>query len=158
MRMYDIYIRVSRLGERAEDDATEAYEEQCRDWAARHQLIVDEVENDTDVSGAVAVAERKLERLVQKVEAGDSDGIITPYLDRLGRDNIESCMVEKRVTDADGRLVAVKDGYDSTSPNSRLLFQLRAAIAEDGFRRVKANYQAAIDRKITRGEHIYKVP
>jgi DNA invertase Pin-like site-specific DNA recombinase len=156
--MYDIYIRISRLGERAEDEATEVYEEQCREWATLHDLIVDEVEEDTDVSGSVAVAERRLERLVQKVEAGESEGIITPYLDRLGRDNIESCMVEKRVTDAEGRLVAVKDGYDSNSPNSRLLFQMRAAIAEDGFRRVKANYQAAIDRKVARGEHIYKVP
>jgi site-specific DNA recombinase len=156
--MYDIYIRVSRLGERSEDEATEVYEEQCRDWAVKHDIVVDEVAEDTDVSGSVAVADRTLERLIQKVENGESEGILTPYLDRLGRDNIESCMVEKRVTDADGRLIAVKDGYDSISPNSRLLYQMRSAIAEDGFRRVKASYQAAIDRKIATGAHIYKPP
>ena len=40
--MYDIYIRVSRLGERAEDEATEVYEEKCRSWAVNHDIIVDE--------------------------------------------------------------------------------------------------------------------
>ena len=86
--MYDIYIRVSRLGDRTEDEATEVYEAQCRDWANRNAVSIDEVEEDTDVSGSVAVAERKLERLIQKVEAGESEGIVTPYLDRFGRDII----------------------------------------------------------------------
>ena len=48
--MYDIYIRVSRLGDRSEDEATEVYEEQCRDWAGRNGIVVDEVAEDTDVS------------------------------------------------------------------------------------------------------------
>src|SRR5882724_3998326 len=75
--MYDVYIRVSRLGDRTQDEATEVYEAQCRDWAGRTGISIDEVEEDTDVSGSVAVAERKLERLIQKVEAGESEGILT---------------------------------------------------------------------------------
>ena len=82
--MYDIYIRVSRLGERTEDEATEVYEAQCRDWANRNGISIDEVEEDTDVSGSVAVDERKLEHLIQKIEAGESEGIVTPYLDVSG--------------------------------------------------------------------------
>ncbi len=50
--MYDIYIRVSRLGDRTEDEATEVYEAQCRDWANRNGISIDEVEEDTDVSGS----------------------------------------------------------------------------------------------------------
>ena len=54
--MFDIYIRVSRLGERSEEEATEVYEAQCRAWAERAAVAVDLVEEDTEVSGATAVA------------------------------------------------------------------------------------------------------
>src|SRR6266699_3423840 len=95
--MFDVYIRVSRLGERSEDEATEVYEAQCRAWADRAGVAIDEVEEDADVSGSVAVAERKLERLVKKVEAGESEGILTPYLDRFGRDIIRGSVALKRI-------------------------------------------------------------
>lgn len=88
--MYDCYIRVSQLKERTEDEATELYEAELREWADRHAIEIDLVLDDTDVSGATAVADRKLERLVQRIEAGESEGILTPYLDRFGRDSIEA--------------------------------------------------------------------
>ena len=76
--MFDLYIRISRLGERSEEEATEVYEAQCRAWADRAGVAIDLVEEETDVSGATAVARRRLERLIQRVEAGESEGIITP--------------------------------------------------------------------------------
>ena len=42
--MFDIYIRISKLGERSEDEATEVYEAQCRAWADRAGVAVDMVE------------------------------------------------------------------------------------------------------------------
>src|SRR2546422_5141746 len=117
--LYDIYIRISRLGDRTADEATEVYEAQCRDWASRKGISIDEVEEDTDVSGSVAVAERKLDRLIQKVEAGESEGIVTPYLDRFGRDIISGSVALKRIPDVRGRLVCVDDGFGSTSPGSK---------------------------------------
>jgi hypothetical protein len=55
-------------------------------------VAIDEVAEETDVSGATAVAERKLERLIQRVEGGESEGIVNPYLDRFGRDLIEGAL------------------------------------------------------------------
>jgi DNA invertase Pin-like site-specific DNA recombinase len=156
--MYDVYIRVSRLGDRTEDEATEVYEAQCRDWANRNGVSIDEVEEDTDVSGSVAVAERKLERLIQKVEAGESEGIVTPYLDRFGRDIISGSVALKRIADAGGRLVCVNDGFDSTSPGSKEIFGYRMVTAEAFLDRVRANYQVAIDRKVAAGAYVYKAP
>jgi DNA invertase Pin-like site-specific DNA recombinase len=156
--VYDIYIRVSRLGDRSEDEATEVYEEQCREWAGRNGIVVDEVAEDTDVSGSVAVAERTLERLVQKVEAGESEGIITPFLDRFGRDTIEGALAYRRIKLAEGRLVCVADGTDSDRPGDQLNFNIRMALAEDYLNRTRANYQSAVDRKIAKGAHIYKPP
>lgn len=150
----DCYIRVSRLGERGEEESTEVYEAQCREWADRQGEHVDEVVDDTDVSGSVAVAERGLERLVQRCESGESTGIITPYLDRFGRDLIEGALALKRITDAGGRLIAVRDGFDSTSPGSELVFNLRMSIAQDFLQRTRANWRAAVDRAVERGAYL----
>jgi DNA invertase Pin-like site-specific DNA recombinase len=156
--MYDVYIRVSRLGDRTEDEATEVYEAQCRDWANRNGIPIDEVEEDTDVSGAVAITERKLEHLIQKVETGESEGIVTPYLDRFGRDIISGSVALKRIADAGGRLVCVNDGFDSASPGSKEIFGYRMVTAEAFLDRVRANYQVAIDRKVAAGAYVYKAP
>ena len=114
--MFDIYIRVSKLGERSEEEATEVYEAKCRAWADRAEIAIDEVEEDTDVSGSTPVAERKLERLIKRVEAEESEGILTPYLDRFGRDIIEGALAYRRIRLAGGRLVCTEDGIDSDRP------------------------------------------
>ena len=36
-RVFDAYIRVSQLGDRTAEEATEVYEAQCRDWADRNE-------------------------------------------------------------------------------------------------------------------------
>ena len=106
--MFDIYIRVSQLGDRDEQDATEIYEAACREWAEHSDIDIDEVAIDTDVSGSVAVKDRTLERLVRRIENGESDGIITPWLDRFGRDQIEGSLAYRRIKKAEGRLVCVR--------------------------------------------------
>src|SRR6266496_1322341 len=156
--MYDIYIRVSRLGDRTEDEATEVYEAQCRDWANRNGISIDQVEEDTDVSGSVAVAERKLERLIRRVEAGESEGILTPYLDRFGRDIIESALAYRRIRLAGGRRVCTEDGIDSDRPGDEMVFQLRTVIAEDYLRRVKANFQSGVERAVRKGVYLAGKP
>ena len=156
--MFDIYIRVSQLGERSEEEATEVYEAKCRAWADRAAIAIDEVEEDTDVSGATPVAERKLERLIKRVEAGESEGILTPYLDRFGRDIIEGALAYRRIRLAGGRLVCTEDGIDSDRPGDEMVFQLRTVIAEDYLRRVKANFQAGVERALRKGVYLAGKP
>src|SRR4051794_13051731 len=123
--MLDVYIRVSRLGDRTEDQATEVYETQCVREAQRLGLDIDEIIDDTNVSGSVAVSDRELERLIQKVENGDSEGIIVPWTDRFGRDEIEAFVAWKRIHDAGGRLIGAMDGLDSAQPGSQEVFGMR---------------------------------
>ena len=156
--MFDIYIRVSKLGERSEEEATEVYEAKCRAWANRAEIAIDEVEEDTDVSGATPVAERKLERLIKRVEAGESEGILTPYLDRFGRDIIEGALAYRRIRLAGGRLVCTEDGIDSDRPGDEMVFQLRTVIAEDYLRRVKANFQSGVERALKKGVYLASKP
>ena len=114
--MFDVYVRVSRTGERSQEESTETYVAQCLQWADREGVPIGEIVEETNVSGSTAVAKRKLESLVQRVESGDSEGVITPYLDRFGRDLIEGALALKRIVDAGGKLFGVNDSFDPRPP------------------------------------------
>jgi DNA invertase Pin-like site-specific DNA recombinase len=79
------------------------------------------------------------------VEEGHSEGIITSKLDRFGRDLIGGALALKRITEADGRLVCVEDGFDSASPGSELMFNLRMAIAQDYLSRTRTNFRRSAE-------------
>jgi DNA invertase Pin-like site-specific DNA recombinase len=154
----DLYIRVSQLGDRNEEEATESYELMCREAASRAKLAVAEVVYDTDESGSTPVAKRKLERLVQRVEDGESEGVITPYVDRWGRSLVEGSLAYKRIDDAGGRLICAGDGIDSSRDGTTMQFHMRLAVAEDFLERNRANRLAAIDRAIERGAYLAPTP
>jgi DNA invertase Pin-like site-specific DNA recombinase len=154
----DAYIRVSKTGDRTEDESTEVYEARLREWSRTTGTPLGLVLDDTDVSGSVAVADRKLERLVRRVEDGVSSGIVTPYLDRFGRDLIEGAVALKRITEAGGRLVSVTDGFDSAHPGSNLNFNLRMSIAQDFLERNRQNWQAAVGAAADRGAYLARRP
>src|SRR5829696_1648294 len=156
--MFDVYIRVSRLGDRTEDEATGIYEGQCLREGRRLSLDIDEIIDETNVSGSIEVADRELERLIQKIENGDSEGLLVPYTDRFARDVIEGMLAYRRIALAGGRLIGAMDGLDSSSPGAKEIFGYRMVTAEAFLDRVKSNYQAAIDAKIARRAHIYKTP
>jgi DNA invertase Pin-like site-specific DNA recombinase len=154
--MFDVYIRVSRVGDRSDENlrSPEQQEAAAREWAARHGVDVGEVVEELDVPGGTAVEERALERLVSKVEAGDSKGIITSKLDRFGRDLIGGALALKRITEAAGRLVCVEDGFDSASPGSELMFNLRMAIAQDYLSRTRTNFRRSAEDAAKRGVYL----
>lgn len=157
MTIFDVYCRISDEGDRTKKEVAEqlaVYEGACREWAERSGFEIGEVVHETNVSGATAVAERKLEPLLARIETGDSSGILTPYLDRFGRDQIEGCLAWRRITLAGGRLVCVNDGLDSDQPGAKLNFQIRMAIAEDYLDRVRANFQSRIKAAAKGGAYL----
>jgi DNA invertase Pin-like site-specific DNA recombinase len=150
MSTYDIYARISQEGDRTEVELQEQlaiYEGACREWAQRNGVEVGEIVHETDVSGSKPVDDRELGRLLGRIESGESAGILTSYLDRFGRDQLEGCVAWKRIHDAGGRLVCVNDGLDSAQPGAKLNFQIRMAIAEDYLDRVRANFLSRINAK-----------
>jgi len=158
---YDIYARISKEGDRTHDEVEEqldVYENACRVWAAREGIEIGEVERESNVSGAKAVAERKLDRLILRVEAGESEGILAPDLDRFGRDVIEGSLALKRVVDAGGRFVGVNDGTDTAQKGSKLIIGIRLQVAEDYLERTKDRFQERINRAVERGLWLYPVP
>src|SRR5437667_9770720 len=100
MTTFDIYARISQEGDRTPEQVEEQldlYEATCREWAERHAFEIGEVARESDVAGSVKVDQRKLGAVIRRVEEGESAGILTPYLDRFGRDTIEGCLAYKRI-------------------------------------------------------------
>src|SRR6266545_3645649 len=157
---FDVYTRVSKLGERSEDNlrSPELQEAACRDWAARAGLEIGEVASDKNVSGSTAAEERKLGRLIEKIERGESEGIITSYLDRFARDVMASWLALKRITEAGGRLVCVGDGFDSAAPGSKESMGYRMVAAEAYLDRTRANFLAAQNGAADRGIYLAAKP
>jgi len=158
--MFDLYIRVSKKGDRDDENlrSPELQETACRKWAASNDAAIDDTVEEMNVSGAKAVSERELERLIKKVETGESEGIITSYLDRFARDLIGGAVALKRIVDAGGRLVCVLDGFDSASPGSEFIFNIRMAIAQDYLSRVGEQLVAAQQRAAAKGVYLARKP
>src|SRR5437870_11393725 len=103
MTTFDIYARISQEGDRTGQEVEEQldlYEATCREWAERHGVEIGEVARESDVAGSVKVEERKLGALIRRVEENESAGILTPYLDRFGRDTVEGCLAYRRIKQA----------------------------------------------------------
>jgi DNA invertase Pin-like site-specific DNA recombinase len=143
MTTFDIYARISQEGARTKEEVEEQlaiYEAACRMWADRSGVEIDLVVRESDVSGETVVDERGLGGLLERVENGESAGVLTPNVERFGRDTVEGCVAWKRIHDAKGRLVFVNDGIDSKNPEHQTFFEMRLVFASDFLRRQKKQF------------------
>ncbi len=147
---FGIYLRISQEGTRTPAEVEEQlgfYERACRSLAERKSVEVSEVVAETDVSGGTSVADRALDGLIKKVEAGKLAGIIVPDSERFARDMIEGCVALKRIRDAGGRFLS-DDGIDSAEPSSTEFFQMRMLFAESYLRKVAARFAERVERSV----------
>ena len=87
MECMDIYIRVSRVGDRKGSSyrSPKQQEESCRGWAEQNGIEVGKVVTEENISGGKRAQDRKLEELLRRAEAGVSGGIIVYRINRFGR-------------------------------------------------------------------------
>jgi len=151
----DAYLRVSRVGGRngdsfispAEQDA--AIERRIAELGALRGMTLTE----TDVSGAKPVAQRELEKLVQRVERGQSQGIVLFAVDRWSREAADALQAAKRIHDVGARLVDTK-GVDSSTEAGKFMLGLMALVAEQQRDRLKSGFRAASRNAVERGVHV----
>lgn len=159
---FDIYTRVSDEDGRSGPSfgSPEEQEATGRRWAEQNDAEVGEVVYDGNISGAKPVDERELGRLIRKVEAGESAGIIVRYVDRYARNMIEGAMALTRIVEAGGRLVAPDSGFDSAKLNAdtRMTFNIQLAIAEAQRERNIESRMQGNDRAAERGVYLASKP
>lgn len=156
--IYDISVRISRMGNR--DEASEAEQERAaRARIEREGAQVGIVAVEKNVSGGKAATSRQIERLVRRIESGESAGIAIYDFSRLTReDAFVAMMLVGRIVGAGGRVLGAVDNYDSSAPGAAILTAAYAEQAHSYLRTCRERSSAGVRRAVDQGKHIGKAP
>lgn len=151
---FDGYIRVSRKGSRGGESflSPEIQRDTIQRIAHAKGLELGEVIEEMDVSGGKRIEDRELGRLVERVERGESAGVIVWKLSRFSRSLSHAVEAANRITAAGGRLIA--DDFDSAASMAKTMLGLLAGLAEDELDARRAGFDEAQGRAVARGVHI----
>jgi site-specific DNA recombinase len=151
MRRFDGYIRVSdRKGRSDERFLSPAIQrETIERLAAAKGVELGDVIEEIDVSGGKRVGERELGRLVERVERGESSGVIVWNFKRFSRNMLDAVETTTRIRDAGGRLIA--EDFDSAQPMGKAMLGLLAGLAEEELDARREGWRQARKRSVERG-------
>jgi DNA invertase Pin-like site-specific DNA recombinase len=152
----DIYIRVSRVGDRKGDAyrSPRQQEQASRAWAEQNGIEVGKLVTEENVTGGKRAQDRQLEELLRRAEADVSDGIIVYRINRFGRRMRDTVAAVGRLRDAGKRLVSVDDGYDTNQPSGQILLGVYAGIAEQQLDERTTNWDTSVSEAVAEGKHI----
>ncbi|WP_354700204.1 integrase [Paraconexibacter sp. AEG42_29] len=149
--VFDGYIRVSRVGDRVERlRSPEFQEREIRREAKQRGLRVGRVISDLDQSGGRDDRPGLLEAM-ERIESGESAGIIVAKLDRFSRNLTQATALAKRIMDAGGRIYSYAEPADWTSSDGELQIHLALAIAQHQRRRANEYFETAKQSAVERG-------
>lgn len=153
------YVRVSRVAGRDGDSFISPTVQRERIEAAAkatgHTLV--DVLTDLDQPGS-KYQRPGFQQALERVEAGEADGIVVAALDRFARSVPDAAVALRRLEDAGAVLISVRDALDTSTPVGRFARTMMLALAELELDRIRENWATARDHAITRGVHISRVP
>jgi site-specific DNA recombinase len=151
----DGYVRVSKVAGRSGPSfiSPKVQREQIESWARFKDARLLEVHVDLDESG------RKLDRpglqhALERVEAGESEGIVVARLDRFARSLTGALESIKRLDQAGGTFVSVSEGLDPTTPAGKMMMRLMLVMAEFELDRMKEAWEESRRQAVGRGIHL----
>src|SRR5215211_4538587 len=151
----DAYIRISRVGGREGDsfNSPAVQQEKIEAYAREsgHDLVAVHVE--LDESGA-KIDRPKLQKAFERVERGESEGIVVARLDRFARSVAGAAGALERLEAARGVFVALDVGLDTSKPAGRLMRNLLMSLAEFELDRIRETWSTSQGRAVARGVHV----
>jgi DNA invertase Pin-like site-specific DNA recombinase len=153
------YVRVSRVAGREGESFISPKEQRERIEAqakAGGHVLVDVLE-DLDQPGS-KYDRPNFQLALERVEAGEADGIIVYALDRFARNSTDAGVALRRLDEAGGKLVSVRDNLDTSTPVGRFARDMMLRIAELQLDQIRENWDVVRNRTIARGVHISRVP
>lgn len=165
-RRLDAYIRVSSVRGREGEKFTSPTDQEraIRQWADLygHHVTEDGPDgngawHELDVSGGT-MDRPKLNEILARIDAGESDGIVVYRLDRFGRTLVGALQIIERLHE-DGKLFAsVMDNFDITTENGRLVLRIMLSLGQYERERIQTTWRTARDNAVARGWHISATP
>ena len=150
----DGYVRVSKVAGREGDSfiSPTVQRDRIAAWASiqDHNIIawhedLDQSGGKTDRPGLTAALER--------IERGETDGLIVAKLDRFFRSALDAGLVIRRIEAAGGQLVSVADNLDTSTPTGRFARSMMLLIAELQLETIRGSWEDARRQAISRGVH-----
>jgi site-specific DNA recombinase len=156
---FDGYIRVSRVNGREGDSyqSPERQRETIERLAASNNLRIGEIVTEEDVKGSTKATARELDRIIRKVENGESGGIIVWKVSRYSRSLLDGIVNAARIVGWErdtnkGRIIGSE--LDTGQPMGKALLGLMLGLAEEELDAIRATWKAVGDAARARGVHI----
>ena len=100
-----------------------------------------------------------LNKLLARIRAGETDGVIVSKLDRLSRLGVADALrLVEEITDAGGSIAAVDLGIDPTTPFGEFGMTIMLALARMERRRLSESWEQAKTRALDRGARMGPTP
>ncbi|MCW3048865.1 MAG: recombinase family protein [Solirubrobacterales bacterium] len=152
----DAIIRVSSLGQRtlkdlrSPDQQREVIERQARGLGAEVHFHGPEI----NLSGKTVLDRRDVQRVLERIRAGQTDGLIVAYLSRLTRAGVDEALATKAaVEEAGGRLrVCDLGGMDLDTAAGEMAFTMLAAVTRFQWREIKERFDQSRRNAIKAGK------
>jgi site-specific DNA recombinase len=157
--LVDAYLRVSKTRGRTGPSFISPVQqrEKIETYCTLHGYRIGEEHEELDQSGARR-DRPKLMRAVERIEAGQSGGLVVAKLDRFGRTLVHGLATIERIQQAGGIFASVMDQFDTASPHGRFVLKVMLSLAELELDRIRDNFDDARRRAIARGIHPCPVP
>jgi DNA invertase Pin-like site-specific DNA recombinase len=148
------YVRVSDVRGREGPgfiSPTEQREKCSAFTAAMGHIIVEEVE-ELDRSGDMT--RPIFNAVLEKIEAGEADGMIVAKLNRFARSNVGAWQALERIKEAGGELLSVEENIDTSTATGRFLRDFMLIAANWERERIGEQWLSARTRAVGRGIHV----
>jgi site-specific DNA recombinase len=157
--LVDGYVRVSTVrGRSGESFISPAVQrEQIEAWAKLHDAMIGEIFEELDESGGRSDRPLLL-RALERIETGESRGVIVARLDRWGRSLLDGLSSIERIRAAGGTFVSVQDGLDLSTPTGKFVLRILLSVAEMERERISEVWSTARQRAIARGVYMTQSP
>jgi hypothetical protein len=97
-------------------------------------------------------------RVIERIEAGESEGVVVARLDRFGRSVMDGLRAIERIQEAGGTFVSVQDNFDIETPTGKLILQILFSIGEWQLERIRSGWDVAKAKAIARGVYVGRTP
>jgi site-specific DNA recombinase len=153
----DAYIRVSKVAGRSGESfiSPTIQRERIEAWAQMNGAEVTWHEPELDVSGGT-MSRPVFDRILERVRAGQTDGVIVAKLDRFARTLVGALGTLEEFERHNAVLVSVADNLDLSTPMGKAFLRILLVFAELERDRISESWKTATSNAVDRGIHIAK--
>jgi DNA invertase Pin-like site-specific DNA recombinase len=151
---YDGYIRISRVRGREGESfiSPDIQRESIARQAKAKGIEIDEVVEESDVSGGKAIAQRELGRLVAKIERGESAGLVVWKVSRYSRNQLDGIQTADRIREVGGHIIG--EDLDTSAPMGKPMLGFLLGWAEEELDARRAVWSSSREKAVARGVHV----